>query len=1366
MSKWMMNKVGLVDFCYYDEQEFTFADGRMLLRGSNGSGKSVTMQSFIPLILDGNMRPERLDPFGSRARKMDNYLLEEDDGREERTGYLYMEFRRMESETYTTIGIGLRARRNKPLQSWYFCITDGRRIGIDFALYKDVQNKIPYTKTELRNRIAEGGAVFETQNEYMQCVNNLIFNFESIEEYKELINLLIQLRTPKLSKDFKPSIIHDILSQSLQPLSEEDLRPMSEAIENMDMLRSNLANLADSFKAAGQIEKSYRQYNQLLLYEKALGYRKSCEAYQSREKEIKELEETIASEEREREEKQENYLALGREQELLQKEYDSLKDSDAARLKSRAVVLEQEMAENRQDIEGIGVQLERKKEDHIEKSGQMQKLTEEGESCRDAIGESLDAMIEQVEGLAFDETAFLRAELEEELDREYDFSYHTRMLKDYRSHIRKGVQVLREEKKLLDRYDEMLAEMDAKKRVREERERQLRAYERQLEEQKGELTEAVYSWERENQQFHMAPEPMQEIVRLIHHYHHGDDYSEIRDILYREKNRQEDILRGQAAETEQILLPLRGERDRLKETIRQLEAQREPEPERTEAVRRNRERLTELGIPFQPFYKMVDFDDKTPQEVRDRLEGALQHMGILDALIVGEEYREQVLSLDGEGCDRYLFGDAGEMGRNLLDIMHIEQADQDIVLNLLVSNIVSSIGFGDDGISHATKVNARGWYQIGILEGNVESGHRSSFIGAAARERYKKEKLDALQGELDTLTEKIAAHTGELERIRGCQNRLKEELAAFPREEDMKLAAKEFFDQQTLFDQAREEIRRYLEKMEKVQADLREVQVRVQEICAPAHLDIRLEIFEEAEEALYEYERQYQNLQREHGIYLSKCLMIRTLEGDLEALDQDMDDLRYRDGQVRNLLSKNETELQSINRQLALTDYDKVKERLDFCIDRLHHIPRLRERLSGEMGELRKSAEQHRERETAAAETLLREREIRDFREKLFRKEFELDYVEKTFSVSEQWPEMAERICAALASEVKNKDRTERMGNLQEAFHQYKGILNEYQPMLYTQFEELAGEGREIGEEGAARLDIKAKYRGNPISFLELIRRLETDMEELSHVLSEKDRELFEDILSNTISKKIRARIYESRRWVKKMNDLMESMDTSSGLKLNLRWISKKSEKEDQLDTKELVDLLLRDTEILRQEDIDKMAAHFRSRITEARNIMEEDDKQQSFFVIMREILDYRQWFEFQLYCQKTGEKKRELTDRIFFTFSGGEKAMSMYVPLFSAVVAKYSGASADAPRIISLDEAFAGVDEMNIKDMFRLMVIFEFNYMMNSQVLWGDYETVPSLAIYQLLRPDNAKFVTVIPYWWNGKERILQDSPDGEDRG
>ena len=39
-SKWQMYRAGLVNFWYYDEEEFHFADGKLLLRGSNGSGKS------------------------------------------------------------------------------------------------------------------------------------------------------------------------------------------------------------------------------------------------------------------------------------------------------------------------------------------------------------------------------------------------------------------------------------------------------------------------------------------------------------------------------------------------------------------------------------------------------------------------------------------------------------------------------------------------------------------------------------------------------------------------------------------------------------------------------------------------------------------------------------------------------------------------------------------------------------------------------------------------------------------------------------------------------------------------------------------------------------------------------------------------------------------------------------------------------------------------------------------------------------------------------------------------------------------------------------------------------------------------------
>src|SRR5690554_6694619 len=156
-NRWNINRIGLLNFWYYDEEEFDFAGGRLLLRGANGSGKSVTMQSFIPLLLDGNKSPVRLDPFGSRARRLENYLLDDDENREERTAYLYMEFKKKTSKKYLTIGMGFKAQKGKPLQSWGFAITDGRRVGKDIFLYKDLGEKIPLTKRELQNRLGEGG---------------------------------------------------------------------------------------------------------------------------------------------------------------------------------------------------------------------------------------------------------------------------------------------------------------------------------------------------------------------------------------------------------------------------------------------------------------------------------------------------------------------------------------------------------------------------------------------------------------------------------------------------------------------------------------------------------------------------------------------------------------------------------------------------------------------------------------------------------------------------------------------------------------------------------------------------------------------------------------------------------------------------------------------------------------------------------------------------------------------------------------------------------------------------------------------------------------------------------------------------------
>ena len=105
-----------------------------------------------------------------------------------------------------------------------------------------------------------------------------------------------------------------------------------------------------------------------------------------------------------------------------------------------------------------------------------------------------------------------------------------------------------------------------------------------------------------------------------------------------------------------------------------------------------------------------------------------------------------------------------------------------------------------------------------------------------------------------------------------------------------------------------------------------------------------------------------------------------------------------------------------------------------------------------------------------------------------------------------------------------------------------------------------------------------------------------------------------------------------------------------------------------------------------------------------------------------------------------------------------------MYIPLFASVYAKLNSAFDDSLRIIALDEAFAGVDEDNIREMFGILKYLNLDFIINSQVLWGDYDTISDLSICELIRPYNSSVVTVERYRWNGKyKEIIQNREEYE---
>lgn len=1352
-ENWIINRIGLVDFWYYDDQEFTFINGRMLLRGSNGSGKSVTMQSVVPLLLDGNMRPERLDPFGSRDRKMSNYLLEEGDGREERTGYLYMEFKKQGLEVFHTIGMGIRAKRGKNLDSWYFYISDGRRINRDFPLYKESDGKITLSRKELEFKLGTGGRVIPTQQEYMEYVNRQIFGFETPEEYKELIDLLIQLRTPKLSKDFKPSIINEILSDSLQPLSEDDLRPMSEAIENMDTLSSNLSNKTSSLQAAEKINKQYNKYNEYVLKEKAKQYLTSVEEHKKINKEIAKAKEKLLSSAKQKNIEEEKKIKLEQEKTVLEGEREALNSSDAVSLKQREADVFMRMEESRKSEKHKNTQLEEKQEKWKEFELRFKKKQNQKEELEQAIEDYLYEMEGELTTVFADEHSFFAKDIKEHMAEEISFDTHIFQTEKLTKQLEQGTELLKSMEDCKSRKEVLLQQYDQEKKVRSSMERSMTEEETKLQNMLQEQKESIYGWNRGNKELRLTEETLQKINRFLERFDNSSDYFEVKQWVSEDYFVCKDSLRTLENKQKEEVANEQEKLDVITVELNNWRTQKDPEPERSLAVKKNREKLEEKKIPYYRFYEAIDFDGTLAMDKANGLEEALLEMGLLDSLIIDKQYKQQVLTLDPGTCDKYIFTDGHYQGKNLSDLLAVSEGMNDIFGNQQILAVLGSIGIEEN---ENTFIQEDGTYGLGILRGTITGEYKARYIGVQARIRYREEQIALLEEQVRLQEEYLNQLRNQLEQTKQRLNQLEEEHKNLPEGGLLR-------EQINQIEEKRQQLSGQTDKLNTMEALLAEQteQIRLlleqaSEIAENIYMDCRLNVFLSGLEEIRVYYKQLLKLRTEHIKYLQTLAALNDAKERMLEADADMEEIRYELSQIRNRLQKEEMELSSIKEQLKLTNYEEIKEKLDYCMVRLKDIPKELEeciRTAANCDNDWKNSQEFLEHSEPEQMYLTKKTTL--LKENL-KKELSLGYTQYTELRSEEvanWEMRVEQMHTVLvtgSSKEENKDSLSSKMN--QVFYENRGYLLDFNPTFQNVFEEDYQE--EFPTIYPKRLEITGRYRGESIKLGKLIAYLQEEIEDVNNLIKNGDKELFEDILANTIGRKIRSKINTSMAWVDKMNELMESMNTSSGLKLSLRWRSKTAEIEDQLDTKELVDLLKKDARLMNEQEFEKLSVHFRSKVAQARRNTKESTQSISFFAIMKDTLDYRKWFEFQLFFQKSGETKKELTNSMFGTFSGGEKAMSMYVPLFSAVVAKYQGAREDAPRIVSLDEAFAGVDNRNIRDMFRLMSEFEFNFIINSQVLWGDCDTLDGLAIYQLYRLNNQKFVTVMSFIWNGSER------------
>lgn len=938
-SRWQASKIGLVNFWYYDEQEFPFVKGRMLLRGSNGSGKSVTMQSVVPLLLDGNMSPERLDPFGSRDRKMSSYLLEEDDEREERTGYLYLEFKRQDSETYLTIGMGIRARKGKPLDKWYFSLSDGRRIGKDFFLYRETDEKVPLTKRELQNRLSSGGVVFDRQADYMEYVNRQIFGFETVDEYREMIDLLIQLRTPKLSKDFKPSVINEILSDSLQPLSDDDLRPMSEAIENIDSISMNLKAKQEAKQAADKIALALDRYNRCILYEKA----------QSLEKESAQLSQTkeqIASNTKKKKECEERAVSLQDElvqmdamRESMEKERESLNKSDAVALKDRELSLSKELTEHQALFNKKKSSLAAKEDQYIDLQNRKKLEEDQSYEKETQIKDLLEEMQSDADEMAFEEHTFMQDELLSDLENDYSFDLHKQQFETVKTKIRKGVQLLRNMQGLEREKDELLKKREQNASESDKAERKQNELGAMLVQLENEWKEALYKWNGKNEELILEKTLLQEFSSFADHYEEDQDFSVIKQKLGDVWILAKECISSETAQTKREIEQIIQETKEIQSELLLWENEKEPEPDRPEEVLKNREALAKRNIPYQEFYKLLEFDPSVSDEVCSHLEESLLKMGILDALVVDEAYRDIVLSMDEGGCDRYLFTTQKRAEHSLLDLLSFA-SDDDIFMNQRLVSILGSISWEELNENAQAAINSNGVYKLGPIVGTITKTYTAQYIGVKARERNRCQKIEECKAMLADLEIQRVLLEEKKKVLEERKNQLAAEYQAFPKDADMREAFKMLELGKRELERLQAEALRIEEQRKKLAEKLGEKKKEALVLAQSLYLDCNLDVFERAEEAAFSYTAEFEKLVSVHELYRNSVHSLQLLEEDLTAREVDLDELRFDVDRENRNLAKISQELDSIRKQLELTDYNQIKERLDQCLSWLNEYPK------------------------------------------------------------------------------------------------------------------------------------------------------------------------------------------------------------------------------------------------------------------------------------------------------------------------------------------------------------------------------------------------------------------------------------------
>ncbi|GAA3040793.1 hypothetical protein GCM10020000_19210 [Streptomyces olivoverticillatus] len=189
-----------------------------------------------------------------------NLLLGGEHPHPERLGYTWIEFGRRDGATgevhFRTLVCGLKAVTGRGIARHWYAVTD-RRIGRDLSLLDATRTAL--SRDRLAEAIAGHGMVYDQAKTYRRAVDEALFGLGE-QRYAALVDLLIQLRQPQLSKRPNEAALSRALTEALPPMDQAVVADAAEAFRSLDEEKEELRAAAEAEHAASAFLDHYRRY--------------------------------------------------------------------------------------------------------------------------------------------------------------------------------------------------------------------------------------------------------------------------------------------------------------------------------------------------------------------------------------------------------------------------------------------------------------------------------------------------------------------------------------------------------------------------------------------------------------------------------------------------------------------------------------------------------------------------------------------------------------------------------------------------------------------------------------------------------------------------------------------------------------------------------------------------------------------------------------------------------------------------------------------------------------------------------------------------------------------------------------------------